>query len=132
MPFHEQLDAGTSTYWSRFIDARHEVISEANIILYRSLNWDENNGHVAAALESLSAAQSQLETITADLCINFLDAWRDDLSDWQRLSTHVNNVGGTAEAMDFLELKIWNRAEFGAALVDSETARTEFRNPVCV
>ena len=42
----------------------------------------------------------------------------EDLDDWQRFSNGVNNVGSTREAMDFLELKNWTRAEFGAAVVD--------------
>jgi hypothetical protein len=126
-PFHEQLDAATRTYWLRFIDARREVISEAKMILYGSLNRHGNNEHVAAALESLSAAASQLDTISADLCLNFLDAWRDDLSDWQKLSTGVNNVGDTRDAMDFLQLGTWTRAEFGAAGIDSETGALNLR-----
>ena len=53
--------------------------------------------------------------ITADDCVNFVDAWQDDLEDWQRFSSRVNNVGSTRDAMDFLQLNTWTRAEFGAA-----------------
>ena len=120
------------TYWSRFIEARHEVMTETMTLLCGFMDQDPDNGHVSSALDSLAAAESQLDTITSDLCVNFLDAWRDDLDDWQRFSNGVNNVGSTREAMDFLELKTWTRAEFGAAVVDSETAPGSAQRPVGV
>ena len=51
--------------------------------------------------------------ITAEHCVNFVDAWQDDLEEWQRFSSGVNNVGSTRDAMDFLQLNTWTRAEFG-------------------
>jgi hypothetical protein len=120
-PFDEQLRAAGASYWSRFIDARREVITEAKATLYRLRDLDVGNGHLSSALNSLAASESQLDTITPNLCVNFLCAWRDDVDDWQSFSNGVNNVGNTREAMDFLELKTWTLAEFGAAEVDSET-----------
>jgi hypothetical protein len=67
------------------------------------------------------AAESQLDTITADLCVNYLAAWRNDGAEWRRFSNGVNNVGSTRRAMEFLELKTWTLAEFGVGIVDSET-----------
>jgi len=127
VPFYEQLDAATRTYWSRFIEARHEVITETKTRLHRFIQPNADNGGVSSALKSLAAAEDQLDTITPDLCVNFLDAWRDDLEDWQKFSNGVNNVGGTREAMDFLELKTWTHAEFGAVVVDSKTATARFK-----
>jgi hypothetical protein len=127
VPFYEQLDAATRTYWSRFIEARREVITDTMTRLDRLTQPDTDNGRVASALKSLAAAEIQLGTITPDLCVNFLDAWRGDLDDWQRFSNRVNNVGSTRDAMDFLELKTWTLAEFGAVEVDSETATARFR-----
>ena len=77
---------------------------------------------MTSALASLQAAKSQIddETITADLCANFVHDWLDDLNDWQRFSNSVNNVGSTREAMSFLRLERWTRAEFGAAEIDCE------------
>jgi hypothetical protein len=132
VPFGEQLDGATMAYWSRFIEARREVLAETMSQLHGFLERDADNGHVSSALESLSAAESQLGTITANLCVDFLEAWRDDLDKWQKFSTGVNNVGGTREAMDSLQLKTWIRAEFGAAVVDSGTAPAEVTGPVDV
>jgi hypothetical protein len=126
-PFDEQLRAAGPSYWSRFIDARREVITEAKTTLYRLRDVGVGNGHLSSALNSLAASESQLDTITPDLCVNFLCAWRDDVGDWQSFSNGVNNVGNTREAMDFLELKTWTLAEFGAAEVNSETTSGRLR-----
>ncbi len=119
VPFDDKLRGATRRYWSRFIDARGEVITETAAILRRYIDWNADNCRVSSALASLEAAESQLHTITPDLCVNFLGAWRDDLCDWQKFSNGVNNVGSTREAMDFLELRSWRHAEFGDALIDS-------------
>jgi hypothetical protein len=115
VPFDEQLRGATLPYWSRFIDARREAITEASMTLGRFMGQDEENGYLSAALDSLAAADRQLDTIQPDLCVNFLDAWREDLRQWQTFSNGINNVWSTREAMDVLGLKSWTRAEFGAA-----------------
>jgi hypothetical protein len=117
--FDEQLRAARAPYWSRFIDARREVITEVRTKLSRFMDPDADNGHVYSALNSLAAAESQLDGITPDLCVNFINAWQEDLNDWQRFSNGVNNVGSILEAMDFLELKTWILAGFGALVMDS-------------
>jgi hypothetical protein len=121
LPFGKQLGAATAEYWSRFIEARREVLTETMTLLGRRLDWDPNIGRLRAALESLTAAKDQLGTLTPELCVNFLEAWQDDLNEWQTFSTAANNVGSTREAMDFLQLWTWTRAEFGTGVIDSET-----------
>jgi hypothetical protein len=114
VPFGEQLQGATSAYWSRFIDARGEVLSEAKTTLAR-FSGPAENGYVSTTLGSLAASESQLDTITAGLCVNFLDAWLEDRREWQKFSASVNNVGSTSDAMDFLELRTWMLTEFGDA-----------------
>jgi hypothetical protein len=126
-PFDEQLRAAGQSYWSRFIDARCVVITEAKTTLHRLRDLGVSNGHLSSALNCVAAAESQLNTITPDLCVNFINAWRDDLDHWQRFSNAVNNVGSTREAMNFLELRRWTLAEFGAVVVDCETASGRLR-----
>lgn len=119
--FREQINAADGSYWSRFIDARHDVITETRNLLSSALETNGDNGRGSAALDSLEAAQNQLDhAITADDCVNFVNAWQDDLEDWQLFSSGVNNVGSTHDAMDFLQLNTWTRAEFGAAAVESK------------
>jgi hypothetical protein len=127
MPFDDQLRAARAPYWSRFIDARRDVLTETMTLLWNHLEKDPDNGRLFAALASLAAAEDQLDTIGPDLCAEFIDAWREDLNDWQRFSNGVNNVGRTREAMDFLELKTWTLAEFGAVMVDSDTTTARLR-----
>jgi hypothetical protein len=117
VPFGEQLGGATPAYWSRFIEARREVIGEATTLLRRLLDSDRDNARFCSALNSLAAAEDQLGTLTRDVCLDFLDAWRDDLDEWQRFSTGVNNVGTTREAMDFLQLQTWTRVEFGTETI---------------
>jgi hypothetical protein len=127
LPFAEQLAAATAAYWSQFTEARRDVITETMTSLHRLLDWDPNDGRLRSALGSLAAAEDQLGKLTPDLCVNFLDAWRDDLDDWQRFSTAANNVGSTSEAMDFLQLQTWTPAEFGGAVNDFATIPPSLR-----
>jgi hypothetical protein len=141
--FSEQLDGATRSYWSQFIEARAQVIDETMTLLRGFLDRDGHSVPVSSALESLSAAENQLATISADLCIDFLEAWREDLCKWQKFSTGVNSLGSTRAAMDFLELKTWTRAEFGAVIeseeessirpaVAAQTAQAEIPTPAGV
>jgi hypothetical protein len=124
VPFGKQVHQATNSYWSRFIEARREVLLEATKLLDAFLDKDPENARVSSALASLTAADNQLDkSITADLCADFIAAWRQDLADWQRFSNRVNNVGSTREAMDYLQLRSWTLAGFGAALADTKMAR---------
>jgi hypothetical protein len=116
LPFKERLRKATKTYWSYFIEARHDVIADAQAALYSLIDHGENIDHPLSALNSLEVAESQLANITADLCVSFFNAWRDDQEDWHRFSNRINNVGSTPEAMDFLQLKTWILADFGGVV----------------
>jgi hypothetical protein len=123
VPFVRQLHAASASYWSRFIEARREVLCETMTLLRGFLEDDPDHTEVSSALDSLAAAHGQLDkAITAELCVDFIIAWREDIIDWQRFSNAVNNVGSTREAMDFLQLTDWTLAGFGA-LADTKTAR---------
>ena len=120
MSFEEQLSGATSGYWDQFIEVRRDVLTETRTVLGRFAGRDPEDDRLASAFYALGAAKSQLDEVRPDLCVNFLDAWREDLADWQRFSNRINNVGSTREAMDFLELKTWTLAEFGAASVEPQ------------
>jgi hypothetical protein len=130
--FEEQLCCATESYWLRFIDARREVIRETKTELLDFLDRDGVSGEVFRALASLESADDQLDSITANLCVNFLNAWMDDLDDWHRFSNRVNNVRSTRTAMELLLLKTWTRAEFGAPAVEAEAESTNLTNPAVV
>jgi hypothetical protein len=108
LPFDERLGAATSAYWWFFIEARLKLINRTLRLLNRLLDQDPNNSQASSALKSLSVAKCHLkDAIKPDLCASFIEAWREDLEDWAKLSSGVNNVGTTAEAMDFLGLANW-------------------------
>jgi hypothetical protein len=119
----EQLRAADEAYWSRFIDARHNVITETEALLSVAAERREDHGRIASALVSLRAAQHHLDhMIAAENCVRFVDAWQEDLEEWQRFSSGVNNVGGTSDAMDFLQLSTWTRVEFAGVSRKSNSA----------
>jgi hypothetical protein len=121
--FADQLRAADEAYWSRFIEARHNVITETMSLLRATVERNGANDRVSSALVSLTAAQNQLDhMITVDDCVNFVAAWQGDLEDWQQFSSRVNNVGSTHDAMEFVHLNTWTRAEFGAAAVEFKNA----------
>ena len=114
MSFDEQLGGATKGYWDRFIEARRDVLTETRAVLGRIANQDPENDCLSSAYYALGAAMGQLDDIvTSDLCVDFIQAWREDLNDWQRFSSSVNNVGSTRNAMDHLELATWMLVEFG-------------------
>jgi hypothetical protein len=121
MPFANQLCGTSATYWSRFIDARYQLMAETKSNLYRFTYPGVGNGFVSAAIDSLRAAENQLDTITPDLCVDFVMAWQDDRAQWQSFSNGVNNVGNIRAAVDFLELKTWTLVEFGGVVDEDET-----------
>ena len=42
-------------------------------------------GNIHAALASLKAAETQLNMITPDLCVSFIEDWLRDLNDWRKV-----------------------------------------------
>jgi hypothetical protein len=129
VPFEDQLRAADATYWSRFIDARREVITKTYIALDRFVIPDAGNRTITAALESLEASEDRLAQINADLCVSFLDEWWADLSDWQTFSDQLSIARGTREAMETLELTTWRLAQFGD-VIDSEAESTRVNSSV--
>jgi hypothetical protein len=120
--FDELLDKATKSYWWSFIDARLKAINGASRELYKLLDAVPTDSQVSSAVNSLSAAKRHLKnSINPELCVNFLDAWREDLVYWRKLFSGISKLGSHREAMEFLQLKTWMLAEFGGGVVDSET-----------
>jgi len=112
--FSSLLRSATAAYWEDFIEARHEVLVDTHRNLLSSDSCDIG----ADVLASLEAAQSQLKVeISSQLCVNFLDAWQEDLSQWQRYIDRINGVGSVAVAMEELGLVTWTYFGQGAAPV---------------
>ena len=105
-----------------------EIMQPAVIRVRPSLLADLNPLVTTAPLARI--AKPTRAMITAEDCVSFVDAWQDDLEEWQTFSSGVNNVGSTRDALDFLQLSTWTRAEFGGVTSQSgglaTSCRTDF------
>ena len=63
----------------------------------------------------------QLGSITAEACVEFVKAWRDDRGAFARTANEMPALGNYAAACEYLELTRWREAEFG--LPDSPRSR---------
>jgi hypothetical protein len=107
--FSELAARADRDYWSQFIEARYEILTYTRVRLLRAVDRSAHSHRICAAVDSLAAAQEQLvERITADLCVDFVDAWLDDLQAWKKFSIGINSLGSTRGAMDFLGLANWH------------------------
>lgn len=113
------LKAASARYWSRFIEARQAVLTDTRGALEQFMDLDPGNSVVDSAITSLKAAEALLDTdISPGLCVNFVEAWQQDLVDWHACSRSQKDAGTIREAMDYLGLRNWRLAEFGALEVD--------------
>jgi hypothetical protein len=117
--FDEMLRGATSVFWRDFIESRHENLETTGKRL-DSFTFDGSRQDVARnAVRSLTAARDQLATITPGLCVDFVEAWQNDLADWESFCERTNTVGSTQDAMDVIGATKWRFAQFGEANVTS-------------
>ena len=85
----QSLDAATKAYWDDFINARRKLIERLADDLYLIPT------HEAAvqAYESMLHARKQLASITAEECVRFVKAWRDDRGAFARTAKEMPRGG---------------------------------------
>lgn len=122
MRYHQLLNGATWQFWSDFIYARrasmHATRDRLEGFGFGDINSDDQTGQ---ALRSLEAAELQLDSIKPDLCVDFLEMWQEDLGEWEAFYERISNVGNIREAMDFLQIQKWRRAQFGGFPVSGTT-----------
>ncbi len=118
MSYHSQLRHARGAFWKNFLEARREGLSSTRERLERFGAVLHGDGVADHALGSLGAAEQQLDQITPDLCDAFLDAWQDDLDDWETLCLRTGYVGSMREAMGWFDKLPWRIAKFGGAHID--------------
>ncbi len=121
LPYHSQLRYARGTFWEAFLNARREGLRVTRDRLERFGAHADGDCEPDAALRSLHAAEERLDEITRDLCDDFLDAWQDDLDDWEALCVRTSNVGSAREAMGWFPELSWRTAEFGDMHVDGSS-----------
>jgi hypothetical protein len=58
-------------------------------------------------------AGKQLDSITAENCVHFVKAWREDRGAFAKTANEMPALGNYAAACEYLELTGWREAEFG-------------------
>lgn len=103
------LDCATRAYWNDYRDVRGTLITD---ILCR---LDEDDSNLSwQARGSLAEAHQQLKEISADDCVDFLDAWRHDRETFGTFTTSRRQAATTDDTFDRLELDgHWWLSEFG-------------------
>jgi hypothetical protein len=104
----EPLNAATAAYWAEFIAARKELIGS----LIGDLYCMEDRGARVLAHESMLRARKQLQAITKDHCVSFVNAWRDDREAFARMARGLPRLGNYMAACEYLGLSEWREAEF--------------------
>jgi hypothetical protein len=118
LAYHSQLRYARGAFWENFLEARREGLTFTRERLRRLGAVLHGGGVADSALASLDAAEYQLDHITPDLCDAFLDAWQDDLVDWETLCLRTGYVGSVRESMSWFEELSWRTALFGDPFVD--------------
>ena len=104
MDYSDRLAAADVAYWSQFIAARRDTLSLIGMALEMALEARQSAPQRMAAINSLDAAADQLSRLTPELCVDYLDAWAADLTEWEGATQRIQSVGRMREALDFLEL----------------------------
>ena len=105
----QSLDAATKAYWDDFITARRKLIERLACDLYLIPTHEAG----VQAHESMLHAGKQLDSITADDCVRFVEAWRYDRGAFAKTAKEMPPLGNYAAACEYLELTSWREAEFG-------------------
>jgi hypothetical protein len=103
----DSLARATRTYWAQFIESRARLIRRVDARL-KSV-WT----HEAVQAEnSLARALAQLESISPDACVDFVEAWTTDRGNFGKASASLPIGLPVADALERLHLPEWRVAEF--------------------
>jgi hypothetical protein len=70
--------ASTPAYWSAFLDSRRMILKNID---HRAEARPEKLRKVLAA--AIGSARDVLDRVTADLCVDYIDIWKEDLAAWE-------------------------------------------------
>jgi hypothetical protein len=115
LSFKEQLAAAGVSHWRRFIEARHDLITQTAEQLERlQVTADATKYRTGLqALESLRYADKFLQQITPADCVEFITRWRADAHDWQYLMARSPVGVSERDAFDELGLAQPIRCGYG-------------------
>jgi hypothetical protein len=118
-----------AAYWQSFIEQRRRFIDKTLRRVERVKIRDRKRR--LRMLRSLLAARDQLTRfVTPDLCVEYLEAWKQDLEVWRTYLEDLTPTGSIAKAIDALGLPY--RTPARAATTVSIRALPAWPNPVKV
>lgn len=128
----DQLKAATSVnHWKLFIADRRSMISETCNRLSAApyISDSTDSDEILDARRSLHRAATQLDNfVTPELCVDFINGWREDEVRWQELMPSLGSVLTEREAMNELELKTYYSAGYDAGQLSVESLIAAWRS----
>jgi hypothetical protein len=105
MGYLNRLAAADTAYWSQFIETRRDTLSITAMALESAHDFGVHDvARMTAAINSLDAAGDQLSQFSPELCVDYLNAWAEDLIEWECATQSLYSGGGMGAALDLLEL----------------------------
>ncbi len=97
------VEAAGREYWLRFLEYRNRVLDDVIGRLPDAPGVrPELRGEISKAI---GAAQQVLWEITADMCADYVTAWRADLERWGKLLANLPGISAVSDALGFLRLR---------------------------
>jgi hypothetical protein len=113
----DQLRAAVGRrHWQAFLEDRQSMISTTfdRLSSAQYISGSRASTTVHDAQKSLLRAAAQLEKITPDLCVDFVEKWRADNDRWQEILPSTGTVLSEREALNELGLKAWFNSGYNA------------------
>lgn len=93
--------AAGEEYWKRFLEYRNRVLDEVTGRL-RGLRPERR----AEISKALGAAQQVLWDISAQMCVEYVDAWQLDLERWEKLLANLPGASSIEDALEALGFRL--------------------------
>jgi hypothetical protein len=93
--------AAGEEYWKRFLEYRNRMLDEVTGRL-RGLR-PERRTEISKAL---GAAQQVLWDISAQMCVEYVDAWQLDLERWEKLLANLPGASSIEDALEALGFRL--------------------------
>ncbi len=87
-------------YWSAFLSDRNRILEQIKQRSYKARTEIRQK-----MTKAVAAAREQLREIEPDMCVNYTQAWRDDLGRWGRRLETLPTPGSIEKALEELNLR---------------------------
>lgn len=98
------IESADWEYWRMFLDDRNRILDEILGNLHKATA--EKRDEMDAAI---AAARAMLRDITPDMCVQYLDAWLNDLQEWGERIQTLPSAGSMEKAVHELGLPVTAR-----------------------